>query len=145
MTGGCNVANRSLENVTRGVRVTVCDINSEYYGNLRRLRPVARPVHLAFGLHFGQPGPGVRQRRGQRTASRFSTGKARCCPPGESTARNPASWTPHRAWPSTPHDNLYVADTYNHRVQKFTAEGRFPVVISVARAAATASSACPGA
>ena len=26
------VANRSLENVTRGVRATICDIDSEYYG-----------------------------------------------------------------------------------------------------------------
>ena len=41
--GRMYVANRSLENVTRGVRVTMCDIDSEYYGTFG-----------AYGVSAGQ-------------------------------------------------------------------------------------------
>ncbi len=41
--GRMYVANRSLENVTWGVRVTICDIDSEYYGTFG-----------AYGVSAGQ-------------------------------------------------------------------------------------------
>ena len=122
--GRMYVANRSLENVTRGVRVTVCDINSEYYGTF-----------AAYGQSPGQfiwPSACTLDRRGRVYVSDEATHRISVF---DREGALLSTWGEHGSEPGqldTPSglafdadDNLYVADTYNHRVQKFTAEGRF--------------------
>ena len=119
------VANRSLENVTRGVRVTMCDIDSEYYGTFG-----------AYGVSAGQfiwPSTCTLDSRGRVYVSDEQLHRISVFD-GEGALLS--TWDEHGAGEGqmdTPSclafdsdDNLYVADTYNHRVQKFTTEGRFP-------------------
>ena len=122
--GRMYVANRSLENVTRGVRVTMCDIESEYYGT--------------FGPYGEAPGQFI------WPSACTLDGRGRVYVSDEYTHRISvfdrdgallSTWGRHGAGDGeldTPsglafdqQGNLYVADTYNHRVQKFTADGRF--------------------
>ncbi len=122
--GRMYVANRSLENVTRGVRVTMCDINSDYYGTF-----------AAYGQSPGQfiwPSACTLDSRGRVYVSDEATHRISVFD-REGTLLS--TWGEHGSGEGqldTPSglafdagDNLYVADTYNHRVQKFTAEGRF--------------------
>ena len=99
--GRMYVANRSLENVTRGVRVTMCDIDSEYYGTF-----------AAYGQSPGQfiwPSACTLDSRGRVYVSDEATHRisvfdreGRCCPRGASTEPARGNWTRRRAWPSTP-------------------------------------------
>ena len=118
------VISRSKEESTRGIRVTICDVDSGYFGNFggygheggkfvwpacgavdsqgryfisdERLHRITAYDHAgAYQFHWGQSGN------------------------GEGELDTPSGL----AFDSQ--DNLYVADTYNHRVQKFTAEGRY--------------------
>ena len=122
--GRMYVANRSLENVTRGVRVTMCDAESEYYGTFG-----------AYGDGEGQfiwPSACTMDSRGRVFISDefnhrisvfdhagqllFTWGAAGA---GEGELDTPSGLALDQQ------DNLYVADTYNNRVQKFTPEGHF--------------------
>ena len=122
--GRMYVANRSLENVTRGVRVTMCDIDSEYYGTF-----------AAYGTSPGQfvwPSACNLDSRGRVYVSDEATHRISVF---DREGALLSTWGEHGAGEGqldTPSglafdadDNVYVADTYNHRVQKFTAEGRF--------------------
>ncbi len=122
--GRMYVANRSLENVTRGVRVTVCDIDSEYYGTF-----------AAYGQSPGQfiwPSACTLDSRGRVYVSDEATHRISVF---DREGAVLSVWGEHGSAEGqldTPSglafdadDNLYVADTYNHRVQKFTADGRF--------------------
>ena len=122
--GRMYVANRSLENVTRGVRVTVCDIDSEYYGTF-----------AAYGQSPGQfiwPSACTLDSQGRVYVSDEATHRisvfdregALLSTWGENGSAEGQLDTPSGlAFDAA--DNLYVADTYNHRVQKFIADGRF--------------------
>ena len=122
--GRMYVANRSLENVTRGVRVTMCDIDSEYYGTF-----------AAYGTSPGQfvwPSACNLDSRGRVYVSDEATHRISVF---DREGALLSTWGEHGAGEGqldTPsglafdaEDNVYVADTYNHRVQKFTADGRF--------------------
>ncbi len=122
--GRMYVANRSLENVARGVRVTVCDIDSEYYGTF-----------ASYGTGAGQfvwPSACAIDSRGRvyvsdeflHRVSVFDKEGAPLSHWGEHGAAEGQLDTPS-GMAFDPEDNLYVADTYNHRVQRFTADGRF--------------------
>ena len=122
--GRMYVANRSLENVARGVRVTVCDIDSEYYGTF-----------ASYGTGAGQfvwPSACAIDSRGRvyvsdeylHRVSVFDKEGAPLSHWGEHGAADGQLDTPS-GLAFDADDNLYVADTYNHRVQKFTADGRF--------------------
>ena len=63
--------------------------------------------------------------RGPCTGSSPTTRRASTAAPGASTAPTPAGSTARRASPSTPRRNVYVADAMNHRVQKFTKDGKY--------------------
>ena len=122
--GRMYVANRSLDNVTRGVRVTMCDAESEYYGT--------------FGGYGQNPGQFIwlsgcvldsRDRvyvsdEHLHRISVFDRDGALLSHWGEHGAAEGQLDTPSGLAVDAD-DNLYVADTYNHRVQKFTADGRF--------------------
>ena len=122
--GRMYVANRSLENVTRGVRVTMCDIDSEYYGTF-----------AAYGQAAGQfiwPSACTLDSRGRVYVSDEATHRISVF---DREGVLLSVWGEHGSAEGqldTPSglafdadDNLFVADTYNHRVQKFTADGRF--------------------
>ena len=122
--GRMYVANRSLENVTRGVRVTVCDIDSEYYGTF-----------AAYGQSPGQfiwPSACTLDSQGRVYVSDEATHRISVF---DREGALLSVWGEHgsdEGQLDTPSglafdadDNLYVADTYNNRVQKFTADGRF--------------------
>ena len=122
--GRMYVANRSLEGVVRGVRVTVCDIDSEYYGTF-----------ASYGNSLGQfiwPSACALDSLGRvyvsdeylHRISVFDREGAPLSNWGEHGSAEGSLDTPSGlAFDAA--DNLYVADTYNHRVQKFTASGRF--------------------
>ena len=118
------VVNRSLDNVTRGVRVTVCDVDSEYYGTFG-----------SFGNKDGQfewPSGGAINSRGQVYISDEQLHRISVF---DYSGTFLFQWGVHGSGEGeldTPsgiafdnQDNLYVSDTYNHRIQKFTADGRF--------------------
>ncbi|PKB69446.1 MAG: hypothetical protein BZY77_04955 [SAR202 cluster bacterium Io17-Chloro-G5] len=118
------VVNRSLDNVTRGVRVTMCDIDSEYYGNFG-----------SFGNKDGQfewPSSGAIDSRGRVY---ISDEKLHRISVFDHSGAFLSRWGGHGSGEGeldTPSgiafdndDNLYVSDTYNNRIQKFTADGRF--------------------
>ena len=118
------VVNRSLDNVARGVRVTMCDIDSEYYGNFG-----------SFGNKDGQfewPSGGAIDSRGRVYISDEQLHRISVF---DYSGAFLSQWGAHGSGEGdldTPsgiafddQDNLYVSDTYNHRIQKFTADGRF--------------------
>ena len=118
------VVNRSLDNVARGVRVTMCDIDSEYYGNFG-----------SFGNKDGQfewPSGGAIDSRGRVYISDEQLHRISVF---DHSGAFLSQWGAHGSGEGdldTPsgiafddQDNLYVSDTYNHRIQKFTAGGRF--------------------
>ena len=116
------VVNRSLESVDRGVRVTVCDLESEYYGT------------------FGVYGEGDGQFVWLTSGAKNSNGDIYLT--DEYLHRVTAFdadgsflhvWGTHGSGEGQldgpcgiafdSNDNLYISDTYNNRVQKFTAGG----------------------
>ena len=118
------VISRSKEETTRGIRVTMCDLEGGYYGNFG-----------GYGFAGGQfvwPACGAVDGQG-----RFFISDERL---HRITAYDPAgNYLFHWGQPGsaegeldTPsglafdhQDNLYVADAYNNRVQQFTADGQF--------------------
>ncbi|MBQ11969.1 MAG: hypothetical protein CMJ45_10500 [Planctomyces sp.] len=118
------VVNRSLDNVPRGVRVTMCDIDSGYYGNFG-----------SFGDWEGQfdwPSSAATDSRGRVYISDEQLHRISVFDhSGEFLFR----WGAHGSGEGeldTPsgiafddQDNLFVSDTYNHRIQRFTPDGRF--------------------
>jgi len=118
------VVNRSLDIVPRGVRVTMCDIDSEYYGTFG-----------SFGEKDGQfiwPSGGAIDSRGRVYVSDEQLHRISVF---DREGTFVSRWGSHGTGEGeldTPsgiafdnQDNLFVSDTYNHRIQKFTADGRF--------------------
>ncbi len=122
--GRLYVLNRSRDFGERGVRVTILDLDSEYYGT------------------FGHLGEGDGQLISPTCAAESSQGRIYVA--DDYTHRITAfdydggfvsNWGTHGAGegelsgPSgvafDPDDNLYVADTHNNRIQKFTSSGIF--------------------
>ena len=124
--GRIYVANRSLENVTRGVRVTMCDIDSDYFGTFgpygespgQFVWPSACTLDSQGRVYVSDEYSNrisVFDRDGQLLSTWGAAG------PGAGQFDTPSGL----AFDSQ--DNLFIADTYNHRVQKFTSDGRFLV------------------
>ena len=123
------VISRSKEETTRGIRVTMCDAESGYFGNFGG--------YGAEGGKFVWPACGATDSQGRFFISDerqhritaydhegnylFHWGQAGS---GEGELDTPSGLA------FDGEDNIYVADTYNNRVQKFTAEGRFLLSIS---------------
>ena len=120
--GRLYVVNRSLESVDRGVRVTICDMDSEYYGT------------------FGSYGEGEGQFVWLTSGAKNSRGDIYLT--DEYLHRVTAFdaegnllrvWGTHGSGEGEldgpcgiaidVDDNIYVSDTYNSRVQKFTEAG----------------------
>ena len=118
------VISRSKEETTRGIRVTLCDLDSGYYGNFGG--------YGFDGGHFVWPACGAVDSQGRFFISDerlhritaynadgsylFHWGTAGS---GDGELDSPSGL----AFDSL--DNIYVADAYNNRVQKFTHDGKF--------------------
>ena len=122
------VISRSKEETTRGIRVTMCDVDSGYFGNFG-----------AYGYEGGQfvwPACGVVDNRGRFFISDEKLNRITAY---DDTGNYLFHWGESGSGPGeldTPsglafdrENNIYVADTYNNRVQKFTADGRFLLAI----------------
>ena len=122
--GRMYVANRSLENVTRGVRVTMCDIDSEYYGTFAAYGQAAGQFIWPSACTLDSRGRVYVSDEATHRISVFDREGALLSVWGEHGSAEGQLDTPS-GLSFDADDNLYVADTYNHRVQKFTADGRF--------------------
>ena len=123
------VISRSKEETTRGIRVTMCDAESGYYGNFG-----------GYGLDGGKfvwPACGAVDNQGRYF---ISDEKQHRITAYDGEGNYLFHWGEHGPGDGqldTPsglafdgQDNIYVADTYNNRVQKFTAAGRHLLTIS---------------
>ena len=122
------VISRSKEETTRGIRVTMCDLDSGYYGNFG-----------GYGFDGGQfvwPACGAVDSQGRFFISDERLHRITAYDPagnylfhfgiagsGEGELDSPSGLAFDSA------DNVYVADAYNNRVQKFTGDGQFIQVI----------------
>ena len=120
--GRLYVVNRSLDVVTRGVRVTMCDIDSEYYGTFG-----------AFGDKDGQfiwPSGGAIDSKGRVYVSDEQLHRISIF---DHAGLFLSRWGSHGTGEGeldTPsgiafddQDNLYVSDTHNSRIQVFDQDG----------------------
>ena len=122
--GRMYVISRSRDEVARGVRVTMCTVDGDYFGN------------------FGGYGEGEGQFVWLCCAAIDSQGRIYLTDEWlhrilvfDASGKPLSRWGEHGSGTGqldTPsgiafdsQDNLYVADTYNNRVQKFTSDGRF--------------------
>ena len=122
--GRLYVVNRSLESVDRGVRVTMCDLDSEYYGT------------------FGSYGEGDGQFVWLTSGAKDSEGRIfltdeylHRITTFDADGNFLRVWGTHGSAEGEldgpcgitldADDNIYVSDTYNNRVQKFTSDGVF--------------------
>ena len=123
------VISRSKEETTRGIRVTMCDAESGYYGNFG-----------GYGLDGGRfvwPACGAVDSQGRYF---ISDEKQHRLTAYDGEGNYLFHWGEHGSGDGqldTPsglafdgQDNIYVSDTYNNRVQKFTAAGRHLLTIS---------------
>ena len=128
--GRLYVVNRSLESVDRGVRVTVCDIDSEYYGTFG-----------AYGEGDGQfvwLTSGAKDSEGNIFLSDEYLHRITAFDADGNFLR---VWGTHGSNEGEldgpcgiafdADDNLYVSDTYNNRVQKFSPTGVFLAAVGV--------------
>ncbi len=116
------VVNRSLESVDRGVRVTMCDIQSEYYG-----------IFGSYGEADGQfvwASCAALDSAGRVYITDERLGRVSVFDPDGAFARKwgtKGNGTGELDGPSgiaiDADDAVYVSDTYNNRVQKFTDGG----------------------
>ena len=118
------VISRSKEETARGIRVTMCDLDSGYYGNFGG--------YGSDGGQFVWPACGAVDSRGRffisderlHRITAYDAGGNYLFHWGEAGSGEGQLDTPSGlAFDSQ--DNIYVADTYNNRVQKFTADGSF--------------------
>lgn len=118
------VINRSLESVDRGVRVTVCDLDSEFYGTFG-----------AYGDDEGQfiwAGSGDLDSHGNIYITDTYSHRVTVF---DAEGKYLRRWGTHGTGdgemdsPSgvavDSGDNVYIADTYNNRIQKFSSMGVF--------------------
>ena len=128
--GRLYVVNRSLESVDRGVRVTVCDLDSEYYGTFG-----------AYGEGDGQfvwLTSGAKDSEGNIFLSDEYLHRITAFDADGNFLR---VWGTHGSNEGEldgpcgiafdADDNLYVSDTYNNRVQKFSPTGVFLAAVGV--------------
>ena len=120
--GRLYVVNRSVDGVDRGVRVTMCDINSEYYGTFGAAGDGDGQFVQACGIAEDSQGRiyiadeyanriSVFDLDGNFLTNWGTTGGAEGQLDGPSSLAIGANGT------------VYVSDSHNHRIQRFTASG----------------------
>ena len=118
------VISRSKEETARGIRVTMCDAESGYYGNFGGYGDEGgRFVWPACGATDSQGRFFISDEKLNRVTAYDEAGNY-LFHWGQSGSGEGELDTPSGlAFDSQ--DNVYVADTYNNRIQKFTGDGRF--------------------
>ena len=127
--GRLYVVNRSLESIDRGIRVTMCDLESEYYGTFG-------PYGRGDG-QFVWPICGAADGQGNLYFTDEATHRVSVFDPdGQFLSK----WGEHGAdqgqldGPSgiafDADGDVFVSDTHNNRVQKFTADGEHLLVFA---------------
>lgn len=118
------VISRSKEETARGIRVTMCDADSGYFGNFGG--------YGHEGGRFVWPACGAVDRRGRFFISDEKLNRITAYDESGGYLFHwgrPGSGDGELDTPSglafDTSDHIYVADTYNNRVQKFTADGRY--------------------
>ncbi|ETW94696.1 NHL repeat-containing protein [Candidatus Entotheonella palauensis] len=111
------VLNRSLEGVDRGIRVTICDVDSEYYGTFGSYgKGEGQFVWLAGGAVDAQGHVYVTDEYLHRVSA-FDASGTFLASWGEGELDGPSGIA------CDGQGDLFVADTHNHRIEKFTASG----------------------
>ena len=118
------VVNRSQQNVTRGVRVTMCNAEGEFFGAMGSYGEGDGQFTSPSGIAIDSHGRVyVSDEHLHRITVFDGTGQFRSKWGTHGTQKGELDTPSGIAFDSQ--DDLYVADTYNHRIQKFTADGRF--------------------
>jgi len=122
--GRMYVGNRSVDGVDRGVRVTVCDIDSEYYGTFGEFGyGDSQFVYLSGVAEDSRGRVYISDEYLSRVSAFDLDGNflrkwgARGSAPGELDGPSGLAVGDN--------DAIFVSDTHNHRVQKFTPSGVF--------------------
>ena len=120
--GRLYVANRSVDGVDRGVRVTVCDIESEYYGTFGSSGESDGQFIWVSGIAEDSQGRLFITDEYSSRVSIFDLdgnfiSRWGAAGNGDGELDGPSGIALDAA------DAVYVADTHNNRVQKFTASG----------------------
>lgn len=127
--GHIYVANRSLDIVDRGVRVTMCDIDSEYYGTFGYYGHEEGNFIWIAGCAVGPDGRVFVSDEYDNQISVFDESGKFLNRWGEKGSREGQLDGPSGlAFDSD--GNIFVSDTHNHRVQKFTASGTHLMTIA---------------
>ena len=122
--GRMYVISRSRDEVARGVRITMCTVEGEYFGNFggfgqddgQFVWPCCSALD-SFGRFY------VTDEELHRILIFDSSGKFLNGWGKHGSADGELDTPSGIAFDS--HDNLYVSDTYNNRIQKFTSDGYF--------------------
>lgn len=123
------VISRSKEETARGIRVTMCDAESGYYGNFGGYGPEGGQfVWPACGAVDGQGRFFISDEKLHRITAYDADGAYLFHWGQPGSAEGELDTPSGLAFDSRNH--VYVADTYNNRVQKFTADGRFLLSIN---------------
>ena len=128
--GRLYVVNRSLESVDRGVRVTVCDIDSEYYGTFGAYgEGDGQFVWLTSGAKNSQGDIYLTDEYLHRVTAFDADGNFLRVWGTHGSNEGELDGPCGIAFDAD--DNLYVSDTYNNRVQKFSPTGVFLAAVGV--------------
>ena len=118
------VVNRSQQIVARGVRVTMCNAEGEYFGTFGSFGEGDGQFTSPSGIAIDSQGRVyVSDEHLHRIAVFDAAGRFLSKFGTEGTQEGEFDTPSGIAIDNQ--DNLYVADTYNNRIQKFTADGRF--------------------
>ncbi len=115
---------RSLEGDTRGVRVTIYDIDSEYYGTFASFGEQAG--QFIWPVSIAQSGAGLIyiSDEDKNVVTAFDASGTVIHHWGE-TGCAPGQLDGPAGLAFDEDDRLYVADQHNHRIQMFSAEGEY--------------------
>ena len=114
--------NRSLEGDTRGVRVTIYDIDSEYHGTFASFGQEAGQLVWPVAMALNSKGRIYISDEERNKVTGFDTSGSVVNYWGE-TGSAPGQFDGPAGVAFDKDDLLYVADQHNHRVQVFTSDG----------------------
>ena len=118
------VVNRAQDGVARGIRVTMCDAEGEFYGNFGYFGEGDGQLKAPAGVAADSQGRVYVTDEYLNRISVFDDSGNFLFKWG-APGRDEGEFDSPSAMALDGEDNLYVSDSYNNRVQKFTSDGRF--------------------
>ncbi len=126
--GRLYVVNRSLEGVNRGVRVTVCDLDSEYYGTFGAYGDGdGQFIWMTCGAEDAHGNIYISDEHSHRISAFDADGKFIRCWGTHGIGEGELDGPSGVAFDAD--GSIYVSDTYNNRIQKFSPTGVFLAAI----------------